>query len=165
MRNPFIFEPEPLARYLGTPNNLEDGSLEYFERDPFVAYRKVLDGELEPATGSTPPGPQFHRSVAKLAKEWSDRRKGTPSVEAMTGWLRQDHQETLSGARLRWRKRPYPTEAISRAWLISRSEQMLFQTEMPSALGRLRNFAPPSQPVSLVSSLLINDSDTAPVAL
>ena len=43
-------------------------------------------------------------------------------------------------------------------------EQMRFQTEWPSGLKRLQNFAPPPQPVALVSSPLIKDSNKAKVA-
>lgn len=103
-------------------------------------------------------------AVAQLGSEWSRRRNGSPSPEAMTQWLLRDREDTLAGALRRWRKGQYTPEAVSNAWLVSRREQMRFQTEWPSGLKRLQNFAPPAQPITLVSSPLIKDSNQAKVA-
>ena len=102
--------------------------------------------------------------AAQLGKEWSDRRKGNPSPEAMTKWLLKDHQDTLTGARLRWSKGQYSPASISRGWAISRVEQMRFQLAPTAGIRPLVNFAPPPPPVTLVSSPLIGDSKVAPVA-
>ena len=62
MRNPFIFEPEQFARYSGTPNHLEDGSLEYLERDPFAELQeRGLGAELQEV------GPGFLKMLASGA--------------------------------------------------------------------------------------------------
>jgi hypothetical protein len=119
--------------------------------------------DLDPSTGSTDAA-NGDQAVARLSREWSDKRRGNPPVAAMAEWLRQDRDDTLEGARLRWRKKPYAADAISRAWRISRSQQMRFQLDTASGLKSLGRFEPPREPVTLVTSRLINDSDKAPVA-
>ena len=124
---------------------------------------ETFDREFETPTVSAA-GSVAEQPVAQLAAQWSERRKGNPPVAAMTQWLLRDREDTLAGARSRWARRPYPPETIGRAWAISRAEQMRFQTEPRPGLRSLGRFAPPVQPVSLVSSSLIKDSDKAPVA-
>ena len=105
--------------------------------------------------------------ASTLAAEWSRRRNGSPSAGAIASWLVADHRDTLEGARRRWGKNvgapPFTVEAITRAWQISRQENMLFQlgSRRVQLLGR---FAAPAERVALVSSALIEDSTKAPVA-
>lgn len=101
--------------------------------------------------------------AANLGKEWAKRRNGSPSAEEITKWLLLDYQDTLEGARRRF-KGKYTAETIGRAWMISRQEQMDFKTSAPAGVKPLRNFIPPADSVALVSSNLISDSDKAPVA-
>ena len=67
--------------------------------------------------------------IAQLGKEWSQRRNGNPPVDAITDWLRRDHADTLTGAKHRRGTRSLPPDVISRAWLVSRREQMRFQAD------------------------------------
>ena len=98
-----------------------------------------------------------------LGKEWAQRRNGSPTAEKITEWLLQDYQDTLVGAHLRWSNK-LSDDSIGRAWMISRQEQMNFQTSS-AAVRPLRNFQPPTESVALVSNTsLIEDSDKAPVA-
>lgn len=102
----------------------------------------------------------------RLGRAWSQRRKGDPSPEAMRAWLLKDHEDTLVGARLRWRKRA-PADfwpRVSRAWMVSREEQMRFQTERAAGVGPLGGFTPPTERVELIRHPLVGGSDKAPVA-
>ena len=40
-----------------------------------------------------------------LGAEWSKRRNGSPTPEAITKWLLDDYRDTLEGARKRWGKK------------------------------------------------------------
>jgi soluble lytic murein transglycosylase-like protein len=101
--------------------------------------------------------------ATNLGKEWSQRRNGSTSAEEMTKWLLQDYQDTLKGARHRFKEK-YATHDIVRAWMVSRQEQMNFQLSSSADIKPLQNFVPPSQNVLLVSSKLIDGSNKAPVA-
>ncbi|WP_028744992.1 hypothetical protein [Rhizobium mesoamericanum] len=103
----------------------------------------------------------------RLGREWSRRRNGDPTAEAIRSWLLQDHEDTVAGAKLRWGGHKVAADfwsRISRAWMTAREEQMRFQTEHPSGVGALGQFAPPSEQVELMSDPLIGGSDKAPVA-
>src|SRR5262249_13788803 len=65
------------------------------------------------------------------------------------------------GARLRFGTQ-YSEEAVRRAWMISREDEMRFQTELSG--GPLGDFGPPARKVELVSHASIGGSDKAPVA-
>ncbi len=101
----------------------------------------------------------------RIGREWSSRRKGDPTPDAMRAWLIRDHEDTLAGAKLRWGGRKLAIDfwpRITRAWMISREEQMRFQTE--PRVGSLGQFAPPGTQVELIGDPLIGGSDKAPVA-
>ena len=103
----------------------------------------------------------------RLGHEWSNRRKGDPTPEAMRAWLLQDHEDTLAGARLRWRGHKVGPDfwtRISRAWMVAREEQMRFQTERTASVGALGSFAPPASQATLITDPLIGGSNKAPVA-
>ncbi|AYK14184.1 MAG: transglycosylase SLT domain-containing protein [Methanosarcina flavescens] len=107
--------------------------------------------------------------ATNLGKEWSRLRNGSPSAGEITKWLLQDYQDTLEGARLRWKdnynKGKYTVEAIGRAWIISRQENMKFQiSSLSGGTKPLMNFKPPAVSVTMVSSKLISGSSKAPVA-
>jgi hypothetical protein len=103
-------------------------------------------------------------AIAEFGREWSRRRNGNPPADAMTDWLTRDHADTLTGAKHRKGTRSLPQDVISRAWLISRREQMRFQLDQPAGLKPLRNFAPPATRVELTSSPLIEESKEAKIA-
>jgi hypothetical protein len=108
--------------------------------------------------------PQIEEFVVRLATLWSSRKNGQPSAEKFRVWLLQDHRDTLEGARARYGNK-VPPEAISRGWMISREEQMKFQTLSSKSLKPLRGFNPPSRPVERVSAeKLIPGSKQEPVA-
>lgn len=101
-----------------------------------------------------------------LGAQWSAGLGGTPAPAAVADWLLRDLVDTMAGARLRWGKKfgagAFSEAAITRAWMVSRTEQMRFKTGKAQPL--LANFAPPPHSVELVSDALIGGSDTAPVA-
>jgi hypothetical protein len=111
--------------------------------------------------------PEITAFVAHLAHEWSRQRQGTPAPAEMSEWLFRDYQETLEGARKRFGKKfgkgAYSREAVGRAWMVSREQNMRFQAGSPGVkpLGKL---APPVDAVTLVTSASIEGSDKAPVA-
>lgn len=97
-------------------------------------------------------------------------------------WLAEDYRLTMEGARARYGKNwqakmsvlvdPAKQQAFydnqlaqcSRAWLISRREQLDFQTLGAPNLRSLKNFQPPTSQVGLVVSPLIPGSEEEPVA-
>src|SRR5262249_54950812 len=107
-------------------------------------------------------------SVARFAEQlgggWSSKRKGAPSAAALRDWLVKDYATTIAGARKRFKQRygsgHYTAEAITRAWMTSRREQMLFQTSSPGNIKPLHAFAPPRTTVALVSDASVRDSRT-----
>lgn len=135
--------------------------------------------EAELGVGETPPVESWEAEDAgvvpsniaafatTLGAEWSKRRNGTPIAEAITKWLLDDYRDTLEAARKRWSQRvgkgQFTLDALGRAWMVSRREQMGFQagTRGVNPLGSL---TPPTGAVSLVSTDLVEDSKTAPVA-
>jgi hypothetical protein len=110
--------------------------------------------------------PDIAGFAERLGREWSGRRGGRPGEEAIRDWLVKDNADTQQGAKLRWGRRygsgRLTEAAVDRAWMTAREHQMRFQLapKQPS-LGR---FAPPRDPVSLVSDPLVASSDVAPVA-
>ncbi|HEY0144535.1 MAG TPA: hypothetical protein VGF48_26865 [Thermoanaerobaculia bacterium] len=138
-------------------------SADHFEAHSFAEPRKeetewvTIESEPPPAAPST-----VDQFVIELGSEWSRRRNGSPSAEKITAWLRRDHQETLAGAVARYGSK-HTTDSIDRAWMISRREQLHFKTSQ-AAIPMLSGFAPPADPVKLVSSALIGKSSEAPVA-
>jgi LAS superfamily LD-carboxypeptidase LdcB len=107
--------------------------------------------------------------ITQLGIEWAQKRqKKSPSAEEISNWLLKDYKDTLEGARLRYKKRygkgKFTVDAIGRAWMISRRDQMNFVTSSAVGIRPLQNFAPPIKEVSLISSKLIYGSDKAPVA-
>ena len=125
---------------------------------------------LETEWLETPGGsdaPSVEAFAERLGREWSRRRGGDPAPEPMRAWLLQDHADTLAGARLRWSGRrlaPDFWSRLTRAWMISREEQMRFQLDRPATVAGLGAFAPPAKHVALVRDPLVSGSDVAPVA-
>jgi hypothetical protein len=102
-----------------------------------------------------------------LGAAWSKRRNGSPTPDEMTKWLLDDYRETLEGARKRWGnkvgKGKFTLDALGRAWMVGRRENMGFQGRS-GGVKSLGHHAPPTGTVSLVSTDLVEDSKTAPVA-
>ena len=103
----------------------------------------------------------------RLGRQWSERRKGDPSPEALRAWLMEDHEATQLGAQQRWKKLSGSADfasRVTRAWMISREEQMHFQTDPGAGVKPLGPFNPPAAKVELIAEGLIEGSDKAPVA-
>jgi hypothetical protein len=124
---------------------------------------------LETEWLETPGGDQTENVESfaeRLGRAWSSQRNGDPTPEAMKAWLIQDHDDTVAAAKLRWRSRKVGADfwqRVSRAWMISREEQMRFQPNFPG-VGALGPFAPPSAKAALVTDPIIEGSNVAPVA-
>lgn len=119
-----------------------------------------------PPAPVTPPAPTVSTQdvdefATRLGAEWSKRKGGKPSADEKRQELLRDHEDTLKGARLRFGTR-YPEDAIRRAWMASREDQMRFDTELSGT--RLADFNPPATRVGLISDALIPGSEKAPVA-
>ncbi len=167
--------PKPAAEFDFEWESFNPGGTQ----DKAAARQDQIAFEAELGVGETPFGETFfeveHESApsdvqafaAALGAEWSKRRNGDPSPDAMTAWLLRDYQDTLEGARRRWGKKfgagRFTVEALGGAWKVSRTENMKFQggSRGARALGK---FDPPAENVALVTSALIEDSDKAPVA-
>jgi hypothetical protein len=145
-------------------------ALREFGETPFAAHQAEAANDEESLETDQEVGESegLGEFVERLGKEWSTRRGGQPSPEAIRDWLLKDHQDTLDGARRRWKDKfdsgRLVAKTITQAWMISRQEQMRFKTASTSKLKPLRNFAPPPQLVALVADPLIRDSKKAPVA-
>jgi hypothetical protein len=134
------------------------------DKEFFVEPEEV---EVDWETSVSEQNPTIPAGVAEFAvtlgKEWAKRRNGSPTAEKITEWLLQDYQDTLEGARHRFKKYP-GDDSIGRGWMISRQDQMKFQTSSSAGVKPLRNFQPPTDSIALVSNNVINGSDQAPVA-
>lgn len=123
-----------------------------------------LEQEAEAFEGED--APSVASFTVSLGAEWSRRRGGSPSAEAIADWLAKDHADTIVGARQRFGKRfgsgRFTEEAITKAWMISRRDQMDFQ--LARGIASLGNLAPPKTAVTLVSNPIIDGSNVAPVA-
>lgn len=137
----------------------EEASLD-LEEDEF--YQGVQEAEQNSAIPAS-----IAKFAISLGKDWSQRRNGNPTADAITRWLLQDYQDTLTGAQHRWGDRfntgILTVNAIGKAWMVSRQENMQFQL-LSSGFSALKNFHPPKSRIALVPSNLIEDSDKAPVA-
>ena len=160
----------PFAEDLDAEETLDiETALREFGETPFAAYEAEATNDEwleDDQEAGEPEG--LGEFAERLGKEWSRRRGGQPSPEAIRDWLLKDCQDTLDGARRRWKDKRgsgrLAVKTITRAWMISRQEQMRFKTASASKLKPLRNFAPPPQLVALVADPLIRDSKKAPVA-
>ncbi len=129
-------------------------------------YESLFGLEQEEEAFEGEDAPTVASFTASLGAEWSRRRGGAPSAAAITDWLAKDHAETIVGARQRFGKRfgsgRFTEDAITKAWMISRRDQMDFQ--LARGIAALGSFAPPKDAVTLVSSPIIDGSNVAPVA-
>jgi peptidoglycan hydrolase-like protein with peptidoglycan-binding domain len=116
---------------------------------------------VPPSPRPTPVDESLNAFATRLGAEWSRRKGGKPSADEKRDALLSDYEDTLKGARLRFGTK-YSEEAIRRAWMISREEEMRFQTELSG--GPLGDFGAPARRVELVSHASIGGSDKAPVA-
>ncbi|AKU99519.1 hypothetical protein AKJ09_06183 [Labilithrix luteola] len=135
-----------------------------------VGKRSVLPPS-PPGPAPTPPAPaptpadreSLDDFITRLANEWSRRANGKLDAAMKRESLRRDYEDTLTGARLRYGRR-FVEDAVRRAWMISREEQMRFATERAANVKPLVGFEPPSYTVALTSDKGIIESDKAPVA-
>lgn len=116
----------------------------------------------------TPPRPSDDGETVKafaerLAQEWNRLSNGRVGAEAKRNWLLNDYAQTLEGARRRFGSAK-SEDAIRRAWMISREQQMLFDTRQSPTVKPLGGFGPPTARVPLVANSRIDGSDKAPVA-
>lgn len=129
-------------------------------------YESLFGLEQEEESFEGEDAPTVATFTASLGAEWSRRRGGSPSAAAITDWLVKDHAETIAGARQRFGKRfgngRFTEDAVTKAWMISRRDQMDFQ--LARGIAALGRFAPPKDAVTLVSSPIIDGSNVAPVA-
>lgn len=106
--------------------------------------------------------------ATKLATTWARRLTTKPDeqqreMEKKVNWLAKDYEVTLAGAQKRKGLRKYSSQAIIRAWQISREQQMDFGTlEHSSYLPK--TFRPPAGHVQLVSTKLVGESHNYLVA-
>ena len=114
-----------------------------------------------PPAPPTPIDESLNDFITRLGAEWSRRKGGKPSAEEKRDELQRDYEDTLKGARLRFGTK-YSEEEIRQAWMISREDEMRFQTELSG--GPIGDFGPPARKVELVSHASIGGSDKAPVA-
>ena len=160
----------PFAENLDAEETLDlKTALREFGETPFAAYEAEATNDEwleDDQEAGEPEG--LGEFAERLGKEWSRRKGGQPSPEAIRDGLLKDYQDTLDGARRRWKDKfgsgRLAAKTITQAWMISRQEQMRFKTASASNLKPLRNFTPPSQSVALVADPLIHDSTKAPVA-
>jgi hypothetical protein len=123
---------------------------------------------LADAAASFGGNPALQQWATKLATAWTRRLTTKPDeqqreMEKKVNWLAKDYEVTLAGAQKRKGLRKYSSQAIIRAWQISREQQMDFGTlERSSYLPK--TFRPPADRVQLVSTKLVGESDRYPVA-
>ena len=103
-----------------------------------------------------------------LATVWAGRVKSKPDerqreMEKKMAWLAKDYEVVLAGAQKRPGLKKYGSQAILRAWQVSREQQMDFET-LERSPYLPRTFNPPAGPVQLVSAREVNGSDKNPVA-
>ncbi len=113
--------------------------------------------------------PALQQWATNLAMAWVRRVTTKPDeqqreIEKKVNWLANDYEATLAGAQIRWPGlKKYSSQAIIRAWQISRAQQMDFAT-----LERLpylpKTFRPPAGHVKVVSTKLVGESHKYPVA-
>lgn len=100
--------------------------------------------------------------IGRLGGTFARHRKRSVAEEQAA--LLRDYQDTLAGARLRyakaWGKGSYTQAGITRAWIVSREEEVRFLASPFPRTG----IAPPAERMALVSHPLVGHSDIAPVA-
>ena len=106
--------------------------------------------------------------ATNLASVWAGRVTTKPDerqreMERKLDWLTKDHEIVLAGAEKRPGLKKYGSQAILRAWQVSREQQMDFATleRSPYLPG---TFSPPAGPVQLTSAREVQGSDEGPVA-
>lgn len=155
-------EHEELAFEDEAGPDLEEGAT---IQDEIASEAELGIGELPFAELETE-APEVDPFAARLGAQWSRRRNGSPSADALTSWLKQDYRDTIAGARRRWGAKvgtgQFTVEAITRAWMVSREENMKFQ--LASGLKPLGAFEPPVVQAVLTPSPLVEGSSKAPVA-
>jgi hypothetical protein len=152
--------------------SVEGGEAESFRQDDLAMEAELGIGETPfveswEAEDSGDVPSNIVSFATSLGAEWSKRRNGSPTPEKMTQWLLGDYRETLEGARKRWGNKvgqgKFTLDVLGRAWMVSRRENMGFQGGS-RGVKSLGSHEPPTSAVSLMSTDLVEDSKTSPVA-
>ena len=116
-----------------------------------------LEAEWLDTSGETAGGGETVEAFAeRVGREWSQRLNGEPSAEAKRAALIADYADTMAGARWRYGKKNAAFYArVTRGWMISREEQMRFETERSTGIAPLGPFAPPADRPQLVDDALV----------
>ena len=140
------------------------------QRSGFAVTQSWPMGFVGLADAAAPFGgnPALQQWATNLATAWARRVTTKPDeqqreMEKKVNWLAKDYEVTLAGAQKRKGLRKYSSQAIIRAWQISREQQMDFAT-LERAPYLPKTFAPPAGHVQLVGTKLVGDSDKYPVA-
>jgi hypothetical protein len=112
--------------------------------------------------------PALRKWATDLATAWARRVTTKPDeqqreMKKKVDWLAKDYEVTLAGAQKRKGLRKYSSQAIIRAWQVSREQQMDFTT-LERSPYLPKTFAPPAGHVELMKTKLVGDSDKYPVA-
>jgi len=123
---------------------------------------------LAEATASFGGDSALQKWATDLADVWAGRIKTRPDerqreMKIKSDWLAKDYELVLAGAQKRNLLQNYGSQAIIRAWQISREQQMDFLT-LERSPYLPKTFAPPAGAVQGVVTPLVKHSDKAPVA-
>ena len=104
--------------------------------------------------------------ATNLATAWARRITTKPDeqqreIRKKGGWLAKDYEVTLAGAQKRKGLRKYSSQAIIRAWQISREQQMDFVT-LERSPYLPKSFAPPAGHVQLIGTKLVGTATSIP---
>lgn len=124
---------------LESPIAGEDEQWEVDEEYESPFFTPELESEVEPPA-------HVADGMRALAVEWA-RRVPASTAEKMLEWLERDRAETRTYAIRRFGTK-YTDEALDRAWLVSRQEQMQFNHDQK--VPALAGFRPPAARMALV---------------
>ena len=152
--SPF-FAPELEARQVATQGQrLPDEAITFLaegqsedlacsSEDSLAHDHELFDDDYELEVGSSidedEPADEVKVACDDLAREWSRRRGGNPTAEAIASWLLTDRKDAFTGARLRWGKRfgakAFTRRKVGRAWLTARRHAPHEQCSVSCAVG------------------------------
>jgi hypothetical protein len=136
---------------------IESSELRGLEHEP-PPWADLHRYETQSAEATLPE--QLHNSILDLATFWSKQVPGTRSSDKAAE-LERDYLNTVAGAQKRWGKKfgkgRFAQEAVTRAWLIGRAEELKFRAALWGK--HLTNFAPPPGQVPRFASIEIKGSD------
>jgi hypothetical protein len=140
------------------------------QREGFGALRSLPMGHLGLAEAADSFGGDLalQKWATDLATTWAGRLTTKPDerqreMKKKLDWLAKDYEVVLAGAQKRQGLKKYGSQAILRAWRISREQQMDFAT-LERSPYLPKTFAPPAGVVPGVVTPLVKYSDKYPVA-